>query len=136
MRRLLITLLLMAVPIFAQDIKKYEGTWQASFQGKPFFTMNLAETNGKLTGTVVHDNVKLDDQGNLTGVAARDAHEKVTMIRANDNGLDIYVHDDTEPTASGHYRFEVTGQDEGTVKLVFIDPTGTKVKPWTVKKVE
>lgn len=136
MKRLLITLLLMAVPVFGQDSKKYEGSWQASFQGKPFFTMNLAETNGNLTGTVVHDNVKLDDQGNLTGIEARDAHEKVTKIQADGSGLDIYVHDDREPTASGHYRFEVTGQDEGTVKLVFIDPTGTKVKPWTVKKVE
>lgn len=136
MKRLLITLLLLAVPVFAQDIQKYEGTWQASFQGKPFFTLNLAETNGQLTGTVVHNNIKLDNQGNLTGVDARDAHEKVTMIRAKDNGLDIYVHDDTEPNESGHYRFEVTGQNEGTVSLVTIDPTGMKVKPWTVKKVD
>ncbi len=136
MKRLLITVLLLALPAFAQDIKKFEGTWQASFEGKPFFTLNLAETSGELTGTVVHDNIKLDDQGNLTGIEPTDAHEKVTLVRAKDNGLDIYVHDDTEPSASGHYRFEVTGQKEGTVKLVFIDPTGTKVKPWTVKKVE
>jgi len=136
MKRLGILVLLLAMPLFAQDIQKYEGKWQASFQGKPFFTLNLGETNGKLTGTVIHDNIKLDDQGNLTGVDQRDAQEKVTLIRAKDNGLDIYVHDDTEPTATGHYRFEVTGQDAGTVKLVFIDPTGMQVKPWTVKKVE
>lgn len=136
MRRLLITFLLMAVPVFAQEVSKYEGRWQAYFEGKPFFALNLMEANGKLTGTVVHDNVKLDGQGNLTGIDPADIHEKVTLIRATDNGLDIYVHDDAEPAASGHYRFEVTGQDKGTVRLVFVDPTGLTVKPWTVTKVE
>ena len=41
MRRLAVWLLLVSVAVFGQDLKKYVGTWEATFQGKPFFTLKL-----------------------------------------------------------------------------------------------
>ena len=55
MRQLAVWLLLMSVPVFGQDLKKYVGTWEATFQGKPFFTLKLLNQGDKLSGTVVND---------------------------------------------------------------------------------
>lgn len=134
MRRLFIGLLLLCAPLLAQDLNQYAGTWQASFQGKPFVTLNLMSIGGKLTGTVVHDNFNVDSDGNVTGIVPRDAHEKVTLVRQVGDGVDIYTHDDTEPNEAGHYHLELTNADEGQLKLVVIGPTAPKINAWVVKR--
>ena len=41
----------------------FSGTWQAQFQSKAFVTIKLEDQNGKLTGTISHSQIQLDNQG-------------------------------------------------------------------------
>jgi hypothetical protein len=134
MKRLLVLTLLFCLPAMAQDLKQYAGTWETSFQGKPFFTLNLVANGEKLTGTVVHDNFNLDQQGNISEIEPRDAHERVTIVRPVAKGIDIYVHDDSDPTETGHYHLELTSDHEGKLSLVLLEPGSPAIKPRTLKK--
>ena len=134
MKPLLAWLFLICLPAFGQDMKPYAGTWEASFKGKTFLTLTLASEGNKLTGNVIHDNFNVDQDGNLTEIEPRDAHEKVTIVRPAGKGIDLYTHDDTEPSESGHYHLELTNDNEGQLTLVILEPGGPAVKPWTVNR--
>jgi len=134
MKRLVALLFLLCLPVFGQNLKPYAGTWEASFNAKTFFTLTLVPSGSKLTGTVVHDNFNVDQDGNLTEIVPRDAHEKVTIVRPEGKGIDVYVHDDTDPAATGHYHLELTSENEGTLSLVVMGPGTPKIKPWVVTR--
>jgi hypothetical protein len=133
MKRLLLLTLLFCLPAMAQDLKQYAGTWEATFQGKTFLTLTLIASGDKLTATVVHDNINVDGDGNLTGIEGRNAHEHTTLVRKTDKGLDIFARDD-EASESGHYHLDLTSDNEGQLRLLFNDPAAPKIKPWTVKR--
>ncbi|MGZ4787129.1 MAG: hypothetical protein ACXVZX_01340 [Terriglobales bacterium] len=118
----------------AQKASQYAGTWEASFQGKTFLTLTPVANGDKLTGSVVHDNINVDGEGNLITVKGQDATEHVTMVRKTDRGLDIFARDD-EASDSGHYHLDLTGNDEGKLTLIVNDLSAApKIKPWTVKR--
>ena len=51
--------------------------------------MTLVANREKLTGSMVRDNFNVDQAGNLAEIEPRDAHEKITLVRPNGNGMDI-----------------------------------------------
>ena len=85
MRRIfgIAVLLLVASVGIAQSRKlsDYEGTWQSSFQGKPFMTIKLVEKDGKLTGSVSHGNMETGPNGELTNAEAEPAESEVVGSR-------------------------------------------------------
>src|SRR5215470_11282758 len=49
----------------ASGDQQFVGTWHAEFKGKTFLTIKLEKQQDKLTGTVSHFDVKLDNTGEL-----------------------------------------------------------------------
>lgn len=48
------------------DLKRFVGTWKATFQGQVFAILKLKEERGDLVGTMNNFDVRFDAQGNLT----------------------------------------------------------------------
>ncbi|HVZ18375.1 MAG TPA: hypothetical protein VG897_14740 [Terriglobales bacterium] len=123
----------LCVPVMAQEASQFAGTWEASFQGKTFFTLSLVADGDKLSGLIVHDNFNLDQQGNISEIEPRDAHERVMVAHLNGKTLDIRTHDD-DASESGHYQFTLVSENQGELKLVFSEPPPFAIKPWTLKR--
>src|SRR5882757_8032182 len=69
--------------------KGFIGTWQAQFQGKTFVTIKLEEQNGKLTGTISHSQIQLDNQGELTSAEAQDGEDSFTEAKLSEKVLHL-----------------------------------------------
>src|ERR1041384_7007368 len=78
-------------PVSALDTadpnQAFSGTWQAQFQGKTFVTIKMEDQNGKLSSTISHSQIQLDNQGELTSVLPQDGEDSFTEIKVSDKTL-------------------------------------------------
>ncbi len=141
MRRMfgIAVLLLLAGVSLAQSRKPsdYAGTWQSSFQGKPFMTIKLVEKDGKLTGTVSNGNMEADPNGDLTKAEAEPGESEVVDSRLLALGdLELKTRDpDSDELTTIIFKLA----DEKTGFIRFVVPEGVevpKIKPLKVQKVE
>ncbi len=132
-------LLLLASVTVAQNRKlsDYVGTWQSSFQGKPFMTIKLVEKDRKLTGSVSHGNIEAGPSGDLTKAEAEPGESEVVdsrLLALGDLELKTRDPDSDELTT---IVFMLTDEKTGSIR--FVVPEGTdvpKIKPLKVQKVE
>jgi hypothetical protein len=76
-------------------LPSYAGRWQASFQGKPFFTVILTQSGKGLTGTINHTrDIHVNNKGVVDKVASDMAQEQVVDTKLVGNHLRIVGKDD------------------------------------------
>jgi len=112
----------------------YAGTWDATFQGKPFTTLVLGAAGDKLKGTLSACHITLDGAGKLTSAARGEAGQGWEIIEASLNGDALHVRA-KEATSEDVDEFEMklTGNGKAEFK-----PAGTPmpVEPWPMTRVK
>ena len=115
----------------ADPNQAFVGTWQAQFQGKAFVTIKLEEQNGKLTGSIGHVQIQVDNQGELTSAQPQDGEDLFSEALVNDKVLHL-----TSKSAEGQntqYEMELSGTDQAQLRFVSVT-SGTTPKPWTLTR--
>jgi hypothetical protein len=117
----------------ADPNQAFSGTWQAQFQGKTFVTIKLEDQSGKLTGTISHSQIQLDNQGELASAQPQDGEDSFTEIKVTDKVLHL-----TSKSATGQdatqYEMELNGADQAELRCVGLPSGATAPKPWTLHR--
>jgi hypothetical protein len=155
MRRLLLAILLLSVPIAgwcqapspgsAKPAKAppvspyagYVGDWVAVLDGKVWLLLQLDLHGEKLTGWLTHPHdLEVNDEGGLKSVSEEKVKETITDAALNPDGLLLTVRfgDEKEPD---HYMMRLTEPGkEAELKMVAMNmpPGMPKPKPWKLMK--
>ena len=89
------------------------GTWQAKFKGKIFQTLKLEIKQGKLTGTVSHANVGVDQSGELTDVEVLDGSDAITEAKLTSGLLRITEQDAIQ------FEMKITGANQAQIQIIY-----------------
>jgi hypothetical protein len=111
----------------------FAGTWQAQFQGKTFLTIKLAKQDGKLTGTISHIDVQLDQNGNLTSAAPAEGEDPVVDTKLDGNTL-LLTGKDQQSQAATQFQIKLAGADEAEVQQLG-KISATAPKPWKLQRI-
>lgn len=111
----------------------FTGTWQAQFQSKTFVTIKLEDQNGKLTGTISHSQIQVDNQGELTSAEPQDGEDAFTEIKVNDKILHMTLKS-TNGQDTTQYEMELNGTDQAELRFVGLPSGATAPKPWTLHR--
>lgn len=109
--------------------ESFAGTWQAQFQGKTFVTITLAAQDGRVTGTISHSTIQLDDNGELTSamqIAGEDPISE-TSLQASTLG---FTSKDPNSRDTTQYELKLTGSDQAELQLPASPSGGARPKPW------
>ena len=145
MRRQVATAVLLCIaPVicFGQQsshkLSDYVGTWQASFHGTLFITINLVEKNGHLTGSAGIGDIYGDPNGVITSVEAPSSESPIVSTRLLDSGdLELTSRGDDPDGTSITVVLELTGAKSGSVRFgIAMGHDATLVKPIAVQKME
>lgn len=109
------------------------GTWQAQFQGKTFVTIKLQEQDGKLSGTISHSKIQLDNQGELTSAEAQDGEDSFTELKAEGKVLRL-ISKSADGQNATQYEIELNGADQAKLSFVSLPSGITAPKPWTLQR--
>ena len=122
----------------AGDVNPFLGTWQAQFNGEPFFTISLREKNGKLTGGCFNtSSVKLDENGELTWVDENKVQTAVLNIEVRGSTAVLTLDDANKNDPVDEFELRLVGADQAEGKFI-ISPSQTAVpgqKPWIFKRL-
>ncbi len=119
----------------AHKLADYAGTWQASFQGKPFMTIKLHDEKGQLTGTVSSGDLEVNSEGEITGAKVREGESQILSTQILANGSLQIVSRDADGTDTT--TFVITLLDKNSASLRFDIPpdAGVRIKPVPLKRV-
>ena len=128
------------------DLQPFVGTWQAKFNDKVFQTVVIETKDGKLTGTVTHGSVQMNDQGEMTGAELKEGSDPITAYKLEGKVLHLTVTGEANVNADGsdskvdttNFEITITGKDAGEIIPVDDDikkdmPT---LKPWKLERVK
>jgi len=143
---------LLAAMVIAQtstppQLSSYEGKWQATFQGQPFFVVTLKQSGGKLTGTIQHTrDIHVDKKGVVDKVEPDMSEEQIVDTKLvldhlritgkNSDTQDENVYDlRLEPEA--HPKTHETIYNSGTLQFAKTElpPDVPAIQPWKVTRV-
>jgi hypothetical protein len=114
--------------------QQFVGTWQAQFKGKPFLTIKLEKQQDKLTGTVSHTNIKLDDTGELTSAEELDGSNPIVEAKLTNGILHISSKDeDSQETIQ--CEMKLTGTDQAELRLL-VPPDVPRPKWWKLRRAK
>lgn len=119
----------------SSQLSSYQGKWQAAFQGKPFFVLNLSMDGATLRGTISHTrDIHVNDKGELDKVTEDMSEETITETKIANGALRITAKNENEDSNS--YEMRLSGNDEGTIRVLMIDapPDVPKVQPWKITR--
>ncbi len=123
-----------APAINTTSLSAYAGTWQAQFQGKAFFTLTLAEENGKLTGTVSHSRISLDKDGGLIDAQTLEGVDPIADAALTGQTLHLTSKDQGSQDTT-QYEMELSGTDEAMLKFAGLPADQPAPKPWKLTRV-
>jgi hypothetical protein len=114
---------------------RFLGTWVGQFQGEPYITVKLIEASGKISGTVVRNQVRRDRDGQIIQIEEQKSEGRVIDAKPNRDVLRFGVRDN----ASGMIeRFEMTWKGSADAELVELS-SGVRenplVKPWKLTRI-
>lgn len=128
-------------------LRSYAGRWQASFQGKPFFTIVLTQSGDALTGSIKHArDIHVNNKGEVDKVAADVSEEKVLQAKLVGDRLRI-VGKDGDSQEENVYelqlvpmvvpKFNKTEYKNGLLRMVRTDVPSNipTIQPWKVTRV-
>jgi beta-lactamase regulating signal transducer with metallopeptidase domain len=114
------------------DLQQFVGTWQAKFKGKIFQTIKLEIKQGKLTGTVSHANVGVDQSGELTDVEVLDGSDAITEAKLSSVLLWITEEDAIQ------FEMKIIGDNQAQIQIVIPPGEASQVpttpKPWKLER--
>jgi hypothetical protein len=114
------------------DLQQFVGTWQAKFKGKIFQTIKLEIKQGKLTGTVSHANVGVDQSGELTDVEILDGSDAITEAKLTSGLLRITEEDAIQ------FEMKIIGANQAQIQIVIPPAEAGQVptapKPWKLER--
>jgi len=116
------------------DLQRFVGTWHAKFKGKIFNTIKLEKQQGKLTGTVSHGEIQLDEDGELTSAEEIDGSDPIVEAKLRGGILRVTSkEEDSQDTIEFEMKLTETGQAE----LRILTPPDVRApKPWKLERVE
>jgi hypothetical protein len=147
-----VVFILAALTISAQTpgpltLQSYAGRWQASFQGKPFFTVVLTQSGDALTGSIKHArDIHVNNKGEVDKVAADTSDEQVVETKLVGGYLRI-TGKDSETEQENVYELQLvptvvpklnkTQYKGGLLRMVRTDVPSTipTIQPWKVTRV-
>lgn len=122
-------------PATATNAKQFVGVWKASFQGKPFLTVNLTTDGNKLAGNVSHADIELNKTGELTKAEASDGDpDPITDARVNGDTLQITTKSTDGSEDSIEAEMKLLANNEADFRLL-APPDVPAPKPWRLKRV-
>ena len=138
-----VLLLMSCAVIFAQDFqpattsnaKQFVGTWQASFNGRPFLTLTLAIADNKFTGTANHADIEVNPAGELTKAEAQDGVNPITNAQVKGNVLRFTIKNSDGSEDSPQTELRLNAPDKGEIRLIGIPEDVPAPKPWQVTRV-
>ena len=114
--------------------QQFVGTWHAEFKGKTFLTIKLEKQQDKLTGTVSHFDVKLDDTGELTSAEERDGSDPIIEAKLTNGILRITLkEEDSQETIQ--CEMKLTGTDQAELRML-VPPDVPKPKSWKLLRAK
>ena len=129
--------------VFAQDFqlatssnaKQFVGTWQASFNGRPFLTVTFAVAGNKVSGSMSHADIDVNKAGELTKAEPRDGNDSITEAQVKGNVLRFTTKSTDGSEDSLQAELKLIGPDKGAVRMVGLPPDVPPFKPWAVNRV-
>ena len=101
-----------AAQLAGDRFKPFVGTWEATFQKQPFFTLKLTDDAGKLVGLCDHSTgIRVDDNGSVTSVDDAHQEDRVLGARVSGNKLILTLSDGEDPSDSWDFEMNLAGPD-------------------------
>jgi len=118
----------------ASGDQQFVGTWHAEFKGKTFLTIKLEKQQDKLTGTVSHFDVKLDNTGELTSAEELDGSNPIIEAKLTNGILRVTLKDeDSQDTLQ--CEMKLTGTDQAELRML-VPPDVPKPKWWKLLRAK
>jgi hypothetical protein len=96
------------------DLKRFVGTWKASFKGEVFAVLVLREERGSLAGTLNNFDISLDKDGNLSDGTHKDSGDAPLLnTRFKSGALEFVVMQKDQYAPSTEWKFIPKSVDEG-----------------------
>jgi beta-lactamase regulating signal transducer with metallopeptidase domain len=124
-------------PSTEADLQQFVGTWQAKFKGKTFLTVKLQKQNGKLTGSVSHGSVGVDEKtGEITDAQERDGSDPIVEAKLTGGVLRITTkEEDSHETLQSEMK--LTGVDQAEIRLLVPPEESVPAfKPWKLERAK
>jgi beta-lactamase regulating signal transducer with metallopeptidase domain len=124
-------------PSTESDLRQFVGTWHAKFKGKTFMTVELEKQNGKLTGSVSHGQVGVDEKtGEMTGAEERDGSDRIVEAKLTGGVLRITTkEEDSHETLQAEIK--LTGIDQAEIRLLVPPEESVPAfKPWKLERAK
>ena len=123
-------------PATAANAKQFVGVWKASFQGKPFLTVNISIDGNKLVGSVSHAEIELSKAGELTKAEANDedAPDPITDARVNGDTLRVTTKSTDGSEDSIEAEIRLVANNEADFRML-VPPDVPAPKPWRLERV-
>ena len=114
---------------------RFAGTWQATFQGKPFLTLQLQAQEGKLAGMVGRSTFQLDSSGELTSAEAKDGSDRIVGAKILDDRTARITALDDDSQDTTQFEIKLNGAGEAEIQVLNAPPGTPAPKPWKLEKV-
>lgn len=120
------------------DLQQFVGTWHAKFKSKTFLTINLANHQGKLTGTASHGRVGTNDVGELTDAQELEGSDPIEDAKLTGGILRITTKDgDSKDTLQ--FEMKIIGANQAQIQIL-IPPAEARhappIKPWRLERAK
>ncbi len=119
------------------DLQQFVGTWHAKFKGKTFMTVELEKRNGKLTGSVSHGQVGVDEKtGEMTSAEERAGSDPIVEAKLTGGVLRITTkEEDSHETLQAEIK--LTGIDQAEIRLLVPPEESVPAfKPWKLERAK
>ena len=124
-------------PSTEADLQQFVGTWHAKFKGKTFMTVELEKRNGKMTGSVSHGEVRVDEKtGELTSAEQGDGSDPIVEARLTGGVLRITTKEEgSQETLQAEMKR--TGIDQAEIRLLVPPEESVPAfKPWKLERAK
>jgi bla regulator protein blaR1 len=124
-------------PSTEADLQQFVGTWHAKFKGKTFMTVELEKRNGKLTGSVSHGQVGVDEKtGEMTSAEERDGSDPIVEAKLTGGVLRITTKEENSHETL-QAEIKLTGIDQAEIRLLVPPEESVPAfKPWKLERAK
>lgn len=114
--------------------QQFAGTWHAEFKGKTFLTIKLEKQQDKLTGTVSHADLKLDNTGELTSAEELEGSDPIIEAKLT-NGILLITLREEDSQETIQCEMKLTGTDQAALRML-VPPDVPKPKWWKLLRAK
>jgi beta-lactamase regulating signal transducer with metallopeptidase domain len=124
-------------PSTEADLQQFVGTWHGKFRGKTFMTVALEKRNGKLTGSVSHGQVGVDEKtGEMTSAEERDGSDPIVEAKLTGGVLRITTEEEGS-NETLQAEIKLIGIDQAEIRLLVPPEVPVPAfKPWKLERAK